>query len=125
MTDQTALTPWTQVLRRSFGIPDIVSESTATAALHGWIYDQLESSNLIDSDKTKAAKTTLKAVLAVAESGGLDYYVLGEIGPHLRAIPTDVSTGSHSQSGILATRVLARLQTAKRSSTSWGSWRTG
>jgi hypothetical protein len=89
MPEESAVADWNLVLRRSFGIPDIVSKANAVAAIEGWIRTQLESSNLIQSDKESAAEKLVPAVITVAARGDLDHYVLSNNLTHyLRPVGT-------------------------------------
>ena len=89
MREESAFADWNVVLRRSFGVPDIVLEANALAAIEGWIRTQLESSNLNQSDKESAAEKFVPAVIAVAARGDLDHYVLSNNLTHyLRPVGT-------------------------------------
>ena len=89
MREESAFADWNLVLRRSFGVPDIVLEANALAAIEGWIRTQLESSNLNQSDKESAAEKFVPAVIAVAARGDLDHYVLSNNLTHyLRPVGT-------------------------------------
>ena len=89
MREESAFADWNLVLRRSFGVPDIVSGANALAAIEGWIRTQLESSNLIDADKESAAEKFVPAIIAVAERGDLDHYVLSNnLSHYLRPVGT-------------------------------------
>jgi hypothetical protein len=89
MREESAFADWNLVLRRSFGVPDIVSGANALAAIEGWIGTQLESSSLIHADKEIAAEKFVPAIIAVAERGDLDHYVLSNnLSHYLRPVGT-------------------------------------
>jgi len=84
--EETAITDWYVVLKRSFGIPDIVSGANAEAVIEGWIREHLESSNMIQADRDDAAKKFMPAIKELAVDGALDSYVLGALSRYFRPL---------------------------------------
>jgi hypothetical protein len=84
--EDEAITDWYVVLKRSFGIPDIVSGANAEAAIEGWIREHLESSNMIQADRDDAAKKFMPAIKTLSVSGALDSYVLGALARFFRPL---------------------------------------
>jgi hypothetical protein len=82
---------WSQVLRRAFDIPDIVSDGYALEAIERWIQAHLETPELAEADRKTVAKDLPSAVVAVAASGDLDYYLVGSLAQFL---PTPTSPAS-------------------------------
>lgn len=87
MQDETADVQWSRVLRRSFGIPDIVSKENAIKSIQGWICSQLASSNLSDVEQIAVSRDLLTAVFAVAVRGDLDFFVLSSLAQ--QRVPTN------------------------------------
>ncbi len=86
MLEKTAITDWDVVLKRSFGIPDIVSAANAEAVIEGWIREHLESGNLLEADRDSATKKFMPAIKELAVSGALDCYVLGGLSRYFRPL---------------------------------------
>jgi hypothetical protein len=84
--EETAITDWYVVLKRSFGIADIVSGANAEAVIEGWIREHLESSNLLQADRDSAAKQFMPAIKELAVTGALDTYVLGGLSRYFRPL---------------------------------------
>jgi hypothetical protein len=84
--DDSAITDWYVVLKRSFGIPDIVSAANAEAVIEEWIREHLESSNLLQADRDRAAKLFMPAIKELAVAGALDCYVLGGLSRYFRPL---------------------------------------
>ena len=70
---------WTLMMRRSFGIPDIVSDETAEKAIQGWIVTQLANSELSDPDRITASCRMYNEVVALGSKGHLDRFLLGDL----------------------------------------------
>lgn len=86
MSEDEAYTDWFVVLKRSLGIPDIVSGANAEAVIEGWIREHLESSNLLQADRDRAAKQFMPAIKELAVAGALDCYVLGGLSRYFRPL---------------------------------------
>jgi hypothetical protein len=86
MSEDEAYTDWFVVLKRSIGIPDIVSGANAEAVIEGWIREHLESSNLLQADQESAAKKFMPAIKELTVAGALDCYVLGGLSRYFRPI---------------------------------------
>jgi hypothetical protein len=84
--EDEATTDWYVVLKRAFGIPDIVSGANAEAVIEGWIREHLETTNLLQADRDSAAKKSMPAIKELSVSGALDCYVLGALGQYLRSM---------------------------------------
>jgi hypothetical protein len=84
--EDDAITDWFVVLKRSLGIPDIVSGANAEAVIEGWIREHLESSNLLQADRDSAAQKFMPAIKELAVSGALDCYVLGGLSRYFRPL---------------------------------------
>jgi hypothetical protein len=79
-------TDWFVVLKRSLGIPDIVSQASAEAVIEGWIREHLGGSNLLEADRDRAAKKFMPAIKELAVAGALDSYVLGQLSRFFRPL---------------------------------------
>jgi hypothetical protein len=79
---------WSQVLRRAFDVPDIVSDVYALDAIEHWVQAHLEAPELHAADKKQLAKELPAAVVTFAAEGGLDYYLVGSLAQFL---PTPTS----------------------------------
>jgi hypothetical protein len=77
VSEDEVYTDWYVVLKRSFGIPDIVSGANAEAVIEGWIREHLENSNLLQADRDRAANKFMPAIKELAIAGAFDCYVLG------------------------------------------------
>ena len=86
VSEDEAYTDWFVVLKRSLGIPDIVSGANAEAVIEGWIREHLESSNLLRADRDRAAKQFMPAIKELTVAGALDCYVLGGLSRYFRPL---------------------------------------
>jgi hypothetical protein len=91
MANQQAEAVWSQVLRRAFDVPDIVSDDYALEAIERWVQVHLETSELGDADRRTVAKDLPSAVVAVAANGDLDYYLVGSLAQFLFAPTSPIS----------------------------------
>ena len=72
VSEDEAYTDWFVVLKRSLGIPDIVSGANVEAVVERWIREHLESSDLLQADRDRAAKQFMPAIKELAIAGALD-----------------------------------------------------
>jgi hypothetical protein len=86
VSEDEAYTDWFVVLKRSLGIPDIVSGANAEAVIEGWVRERLESSNLNQTDRDRAAKQFMPAIKELSVAGALDCYVLGGLSRYFRPL---------------------------------------
>ncbi len=79
---------WRLALRRSFQIPDMVSEENAVDVLGEWACFGLKSILLIDKDRADAGRELVKVTVEMAARGDLDYFLLSEeMRPYLSSKP--------------------------------------
>ena len=86
MSEDEVYTDWYVVLKRSFGIPDIVSGANTEAVIEGWIREHLENSNLLQADRDRAANKFMPAIKELAIAGAFDCYVLGGLSRYFRPL---------------------------------------
>ena len=86
MSEDEAYTDWFVVLKRSLGIPDIVSGANVEAVIEGWIREHLETAIWFRRTEIAAAKQFMPAIKELAVAGALDSYVLGGLTRYFRPL---------------------------------------
>jgi hypothetical protein len=92
---------WQALLRRSFGIPDVVSDENATLGIQAWIRERVEETELLEDRKDKAPIDVVRGLLDAAEEGELDPFLMGELGTY-PAAPVGLGQGSAPEDVVMA-----------------------
>lgn len=96
---------WYRLVRRSFGIPDMVSDELATKVLHNRLGAEFEGSMILEDRWSEAGGKILDAVLTLGSNGELDDLLLPEdLARHVvepgRVPPAIAAFRVESQSGL-------------------------
>jgi hypothetical protein len=78
MTDERSSpeAEWTQLIRRSFDIPDAISEENAKLTIQGWIGVALSASELSDQERHTTSIELFEAIVRLGARGDLDIHLL-------------------------------------------------